>query len=230
MKIINKQINIVIICLTLGIVSINAQTKSIITHINIENKKNGAFVKLHTTTPVEQKHITGWSGDNGWFYITVMGAIADSGRVVNSDIKHPVSEIQVNNTDESTQIALKIKETIENFEFYQSKSPPEILISLRFPIFEVAAVLEQERETMASAETITTDESQIETDTGVLIPDQYKRIRAALYLSGASLTIAGAALESNKSEGFSWEIPTGLAIIVGTFIYDKYVHVPKKDE
>ena len=230
MKIINKQINIAIICLTLGIVSINAQTKSIITHINIENKKNGAFVKLFTTSPVEQKHITGWIADDGWFYITVMGAITDSGRVASSEIKHPISEIQVDNTDESTQIALKVKETIENFEFYQSKSPPEILVSLRFPIYEVAAVLEQERESMGSAESITTEEDQFDTDAGVLIPDQYKRIRTALYLSGASLTIAGAALESSKSEGFSWEIPTGLAVLVGTFIYDKYFHKPKKDK
>lgn len=229
MKIINKQINIAIICLTLGIVSINAQTKSIITHLNIDNKKNGAFVKLFATSPVDQKHITGWTGDNGWFYITVMNAIADSSRVVNSEIKYPVSEIQVNNTEESTQISLKIKKTIENFEFYQSKSPPEILVSLRFPIYEVAAVLEQERETMASAESITTEQGQIETYTEVPIPDQYKRIRAALYLSGASLTIAGAALESSKSEGFSWEIPTGLALIAGTFIYDKYFHKPKKE-
>ncbi len=229
MKIINKQINIAIICLTLGIVSINAQTKSIITHLNIDNKKNGAFVKLFATSPVDQKHITGWNGDDGWFYITVMNAIADSSRVVNSEIKYPVSEIQVNNTDESTQISLKIKKTIENFEFYQSKSPPEILVSLRFPIYEVAAILEQERENMGSAESITTERGQIETYTEVPIPDQYKRIRAALYLSGASLTIAGAALESSKSEGFSWEIPTGLALIAGTFIYDKYFHKPKKE-
>lgn len=230
MKIINKQINIAIICLTLGIVSINAQTKSIITHLNIENKKNGAFVKLFTTAPVDQKHITGWDGGDGWFYITIMDAIADSGRVVNSEIKHPVSEIQVNNTDESTQIAIKIKKTIENFEFYQSKSPPEILLSLRFPIYEIAAVLEQERENMGSAETVTMYEGKIETDMGIAIPDQYKRIRAALYLSGASLTIAGTALESTGSEKFSWEIPTGLAIIAGTFIYDKYFHKPKKEE
>ncbi len=229
MKIINKQINIAFICLTLCIVSINAQTKSVITHLNIENKKNGAFVKLFTTSPVDQKHITGWNGDDGWFYITVMNAIADSGRVVNSEIKYPISEIQVNNTDESTQISLKIKKTIENFEFYQSKSPPEILVSLRFPIYEVAAVLEQEKETMASAETVTTERGKLETDSGVPIPDQYKRIRAALYLSGASLTIAGAALESSKSEGFNWEIPTGLALIAGTFIYDKYFHKPKKE-
>ena len=230
MKIINKQINIAIICLTLGIVSINAQTKSIITHLNIENKKNGAFVKLFTTSPVDQKHITGWNGDDGWFYITVMNAIADSGRVVNSEIKYPVSEVQVNNTDESTQIAIKLKESIENFEFYQSKSPPEILVSLRFPIFEVAAILEQERENMGSVETITTEEGKFETDMGAPISDQYKRIRAALYLSGASLTIAGAALESTTSDKFSWEIPTGLALIAGTFIYDKYFHKPKKEK
>jgi len=229
MKIINKQINIAFICLTVGIVSINAQTKSIITHLNIENKKNGAFVKLFITSPVEQKHITGWTSDDGWFYITVMGAIADSGRVASSEIKHPVSQIQVDNTDESTQIAIKVKETIENFEFYQSKSPPEILVSLRFPIYEVAAVLEQERESMGSAESITTEKGQLETDTEVLLPDQHKRIRTALYLSGASLTIAGVALESSTSEGFSWEIPTGLAIIAGTFIYDKYFHKPNKE-
>ena len=229
MKIFNKNINIAIICITLGIVSVNAQTKSIITHINIDNKKNGAFVKLFATAPIDQKHITGWTTDDGWFYITVLNAIADSGRVASSEIKYPVSQIQVNNADESAQIALKIDETIENFEFYQSKSPPEILLSLRFPVNEIASVLEQERENMGSAVSITTEEGQFETDTGVLIPDQYKRIRAALYLSGASLTIAGAALESSKSEGFSWEIPTGLAMIAGTFIYDKYFHKQKKE-
>lgn len=229
MKIINKKINIAIICLTLSIVSINAQTKSIITHLNIENKKNGAFVKIFTTSPVNPKHITGWNGDDGWFYITVLGAIADSGRVVNSEIKYPVSQIQVFNAEESTQLALKINATIENFEFYQSKSPPEILVSLRFPINEIATVLEQERENMESVEYVTTIDGKIETDERVPIPDQYKRIRAALYLSGASLTIAGAALQSNKSEKFSWEIPAGLAIIAGTFIYDKYFHQYEKE-
>ncbi len=229
MKIINKKINIAIICLTLSIVSITAQTKSIITHLNIENKKNGAFVKIFTTSPVDPKHITGWTGDDGWFYITILGAIADSGRVVNSEIKYPVSQIQVDNAEESAQIALKVDKTIENFEFYQSKSPPEILVSLRFPINEIATVLEQERENMESVEYVTTIDGKIETDRGVQIPDQYKRIRASLYLSGASLTIAGAALQSNKSEKFSWEIPAGLAIIAGTFIYDKYFHQYEKE-
>ena len=224
MKIINKKINIVIICLTLSIVSINAQTKSIITHLNIENKRNGAFVKIFTTSLVDPKHITGWNADDGWFYITVLGAIADSGRVVDSEIKYPVSQIQVFNADESAQIALKVNKTIENFEFYQSKSPPEILVSLRFPINDIADVLEQERKNMGSVESVTIVGGQIETDRGVPIPVQYKRIRASLYLTGASLTIAGAALQSNKSEKFSWEIPAGLAIIAGTFIYDKYFH------
>lgn len=228
MKII-KKINIAIICLSLSIVSINAQTKSIITHLNIENKKNGAFVKLFTTSPVDPKHITGWNGEDGWFYITVLDAIADSSRVVNSEIIYPVSQIQVDNAEESAQIALKIEQTIDKFEFYQSKSPPEILLSLRFPINDVVAVLEQERDNMESIESVTAEELQMEADEGVRIPDQYKRIRAALYLTGASLTIAGAALESSKTEKFSWEIPMGLAIIAGTFIYDKYFHQYKKD-
>ncbi len=208
----------------LSIVSINAQTKSIITHLNIDNKKNGTFIKIFTTSSIDPKHITGWNADDGWFYITILGAIADSGRVVNSELKYPISQIQAVNTEESTQIALKVDKTIDKFEFYQSKSPPEILVSLRFPVNEIASILEQERENMGSAESFTIEEGQIATETEVAIPDQYKRIRAALYLSGASLTIAGAALQSNKSENLSLEIPAGLAIIAGTFIYDKYFH------
>ena len=229
MKTTNNFFNIAIICLTLGIVSLNAQTKSIITHVNIENKKNGAFVKLFTTAQVDPKHITGWNGDDGWFYITVLNAIADSGRVADSELVYPVTQIQVDNAEESAQIAFKISKTIDKFEFYQSKSPPEILLSLRFPIGDVAAVLEQEREIMGSVESVTAEELQEEANQGVPIPDQYKRIRAALYLTGASLTIAGAAIESNKNENFTWEIPTGLAIIAGTFIYDKYFHKYKKE-
>jgi len=229
MKTFNKYFNIAVICLALGIVSINAQTKSIITHVNIENKKNGAFVKLFTTAQVDPKHITGWNGDDGWFYITVLNAIADSGRVANSELVYPVSQIQVDNAEESAQIAFKISKTIDKFEFYQTKSPPEILVSLRFPVSDIAAVLEQERDDMGSLESVTAEELQEEADKGVTIPDKYKRIRSALYLTGASLTIAGAAIESNKNENFTWEIPTGLAIIAGTFIYDKYFHKYKKE-
>ncbi len=167
MKTFKKQLNIIIICILLGIVSIQAQTKSIVTHVNIENKKNGAFVKLFVTAPVDPKHITGWTSNDGWFYITILNAIADSGRVASTENTYPISQIQVDNAAESTQIALKVKERIENFEFYQSKSPPEILLSLRFPIDDVASVLQQERKDMRSAESVTTEGGQIETDTGI---------------------------------------------------------------
>jgi len=216
--------NILLICFLLSFVSLQAQTKSVVTHLNIEAKKNGAFVKIQTTSPVDPKHITGWTAEGGWFYITILGAISDSMRVANSELKFPVLEIQVDNTKESTQLAFKIDQTIENFEFYQSLSPPEILASLRFPLGEITGILEEERDEMASVEPINAEDIQIQTNTGVLLPDHYKRVKTALYLTGASLTIAGAAIEANKSEGFTWEIPTGLAIIVGTFIYDRYIY------
>jgi hypothetical protein len=138
-------------------------------------------------------------------------------------------EIQVDNSEESTQLALKIDQIIESFEFYESKSPPELLVSLRFPLTEIAGVLEVEKDKMKTGETITTTNEELTANTGILLPDHYKRIKTALYITGASLTIAGAAIEANKSEGFTWEIPTGLVMIAGTFIYDKYFHKPKKD-
>lgn len=213
----------------LGFVSLRAQTKSVVTYLDVENKKNGAFIKIHTTSPVDPKFVSGWTSEGGWFYITILGAISDSIRVMDSEIDLPVKEIQVDNAEESTQLAFKIDQEIENFEFYQSQSPPELLVSLRFPITEIAGILEEEIDKMETAESITTDNTGLEVNKGVLLPDHYKRIRSALYMTGASLTIAGAMIESNKSEGFTWEIPTGLAIVAGTFFYDKYFHKPKKD-
>jgi len=222
--------NILIICCVIGFVSLHAQTKSVVTHLDVEAKKNGAFLKIHTTTPINPQFVSGWTAEGGWFYITILGAISDSARVMKSNFSSPVMELQVDNNEESTQLALKIDQKIENFEFYESKSPPELLVSLRFPLTEIAGVLEVEKDKMETAETITTTNEELAANTGVLLPDHYKRIKTALYVTGASLTIAGAAIEANKSEGFTWEIPTGLVMIAGTFIYDKYFHKPKKDE
>lgn len=221
--------NILIICISFSFVSLHAQAKSVITHLDVESKKNGAFLKIHTTTPINPQFVSGWTAEGGWFYITILGAISDSARVMNSNFSSPVTEIQVDNSEMSTQLAVKIDQKIENFEFYESKSPPELLVSLRFPITEIAGVLEVEKDKMETAETVTTTNEELTADSGVLMPNHYKRIKAALYVTGASLTIAGAAIEANKSEGFTWEIPTGLAMIVGTFIYDRYFHKPKKD-
>lgn len=229
MKLYNRFYNILIICLALGIVSLNAQTKSVITHLDVESKKNGAFLKIHTTMPINPQFVSGWTAEGGWFYITILGAISDSVRVMNSKFASPVQELQVDNSEESTQLAFKIDQNIEDFEFYESKSPPELLVSLRFPLTEIAGVLKVEKDKMESAETVTTTNEELTADAGVLLPDHYKRIKTALYVTGVSLTIAGAAIEANKSEGFTWEIPTGLVMIAGTFIYDKYFYKPKKD-
>ena len=214
--------------------AINAQEKSIITHLAIDEKKNGAFIKLFTTSVINPKHISGWTSADGWFYITIFNAIADSGRLADSQLHNPITNIQITNDAESTQLAFKINKTIENFEFYQAKSPPEILLSLRFPLNDVAAVLEREREIMATIEPLpdlipeplpqdsdTTFAAKL-TNIAAEIPSQYNKIKTALYLSGASLTVAGVAVEANRSKGISWEMPTGLAILAGTYIYDKY--------
>ena len=41
------------------------------------------------------------------------------------------------NSGECTQLALRLEREVESFEFYQSDTPPEILLSLRFPVHEV---------------------------------------------------------------------------------------------
>lgn len=218
-----NKIKLSLICLALSIVSLNAQTKAVITQVIVEPKKNGAFVHLFATKTVDEKHITGWQTDNGWFYITIMDAIADSARVMETLPVYPISEIQVSNVGESTQIALKLETNVENFEFYQAQTPPEILLSLRFPLEQVVGIIEEETANSTPIEQATIQTAEV-------IPDdiRYKRIRAALYLAGGSLTVAGIAIEASDSDNVSWEISTGLGIVVGTYLYDRFIYKKKQ--
>ena len=67
----------------------------------------------------------------------MLGAISDSVSITHSQYKFPITNIQTANSTESTQIALEFKREIESFELYQSDAPPEILLSLRFPVDEI---------------------------------------------------------------------------------------------
>ena len=186
------------------------QSKPEISDLTMDVKQNGIFIKLKTTVPVDLQNITGWATESGWFYITVLGAISDSVSITHSQYKFPITNIQTANSTESTQIALQFQREIESFEFYQSDVPPEILLSLRFPVDEIFVQAEKGNisKQISKFGFQKTNKSR-----------QYKRIRTGLYLVGTSLTVAGTMDMDNKNE-MSWELPAGLSILAGTYFFD----------
>ena len=198
------------ICVFILIVlqSVPGQSKPEILDVTIDVKQNGIFIKFNTSVPVKLHNITGWSAESGWFYITILNAMSDSVAITNSAYRFPITNIQTANSGESTQIALKLDREVESFEFYRSDAPPEILLSLRFPVDEIFVHAEEGISKQPSKFEYRKKKSQ-----------QYKRTRTGLYLLGSSLTIAGTMDMDNKNE-MSWELPAGLLILAGTYFFD----------
>ena len=102
-----------------------------ITQLDIDSRENGTIVKLKSTKKVDLKNVTAWYS-SGWFYLTIYDAKSDSTKLSNTPLSKIVKKIEVANSDESTQIALKVNESIESFEI-MSPSKREVSFILRFP-------------------------------------------------------------------------------------------------
>lgn len=178
--------------------------------MSIEIKQNGAFIQLHSSAAIDKKDITGWAADNGWFYLTIYNGVSDTTKIARTKYSYPITAIEAVNTDESTQISFQITRDIETFEFYQSTNPPEILLSLRFPIGEVREELAQRVPAEVSIKRRKAGSAY------------YPRFRTAMYIVGTSLTVAGILEQDNKSSS-SWELISGISMIAGTYIYDHYL-------
>ena len=110
-----------------------------ITQLEIDSRDNGTIVKLKSTKKVDLKNVTAWNSSE-WFYLTIYDAKSDSTKLSNTPLNKIVKKIEVANSDESTQIALKVNESIESFEI-MSPSKREVSFILRFPQEEIKSEL-----------------------------------------------------------------------------------------
>ena len=110
-----------------------------ITQLEIDSRDNGTIVKLKSTKKVDLKNVTAWNSSE-WFYLTIYDAKSDSTKLSNTPLNKIVKKIEVANSDESTQIALKVNESIESFEI-MSPSKREVSFILRFPQQEIKSDL-----------------------------------------------------------------------------------------
>ena len=110
-----------------------------ITQLDIDSRDNGTIVKLKSTKKVDLKNVTAWYSSE-WFYLTIYDAKSDSTKLSNTPLSKIVKKIEVANSDESTQIALKVNESIESFEI-MSPSKKEVSFILRFPQEEIKSEL-----------------------------------------------------------------------------------------
>lgn len=178
----------------------NGQDKTLLNDLNIDTKQNGIFLTLQSSLPLRIENITGWVNKD-WFYMTVHEAVGDTIELRSTQLIHPILALDNTNAEESTQLALRIKCEIENYEFYLSEDKHTIIIAIYYPAETVVALLEQSESKRIS---------------------RYKlnsRLLSVFYLTGGALTISGV-ISGDGYDGKNTELTLGLIILSGTYVYD----------
>jgi|TARA_B100001079_G_scaffold178723_1_gene153581 hypothetical protein len=171
-------------------------------NLNIDAKQNGLFLAIHSSGSLSMEKITGWvNGD--WFYMTVHEAQGDSAEICSAPYSFPVLEIDNTNTEESTQLAIRVSGQIENFELYLSEDKHTIIAALYYPAETVIALMEK-------------------TEKGAPPPYSLNsRIINVLYLTGTALTISG--VISGDGSDNNTELVLGLSVLTCTYLYDRFL-------
>ena len=90
-----------------------------IKNLQIESKNNGTVIQLDSNKKVNLENVTAWYSSE-WFYMTIYDANADSLSLANYK-NDSLKNIEVSNSDESTQIAVQLFSDIESFEINTPK-------------------------------------------------------------------------------------------------------------
>ena len=85
-----------------------------IKNLQIESKKNGTVIQLDSNRKVNLENVTAWYSSE-LFYMTIYDAYADRLSLANYK-NNSLKNIEVSNSDESTQIAVQLFSEIESFE------------------------------------------------------------------------------------------------------------------
>ena len=85
-----------------------------IKNLQIESKNNGTVIQLDSNKKVNLENVTAWYSSE-WFYMTIYDANTDSLSLANYK-NDSLKNIEVSNSDESTQIAVQLFSEIESFE------------------------------------------------------------------------------------------------------------------
>ena len=168
--------------------------------IEIDSKSNGIIVNVKMDSIIRTNDLTAWQANSGWFYITLYKAKGDTLNLKSDRFPREVIDYQLIQGDESFQIGLRLRKSIESYEFsFIDKN------TLNIP-------LRYSTEYFSSLDSITKPHSQ-QQNAG--IPNGIKKW---LYLTGSGVAISGSAKGGPLSSDTKTQI--GIAMILTTYIID----------
>ena len=99
------------ICIVLFgvILSIAFSNNIFLESLEIESKTNGILLTLKMDSIPDQKDISAWQANSGWFYITLYKVKGDTSRLMPDNLQKGILDLQFIQGDESFQIGLRLK-------------------------------------------------------------------------------------------------------------------------
>ena len=181
------------------ILSIAFSNNIFLESLEIESKTNGILLTLKMDSIPDQKDISAWQANSGWFYITLYKVKGDTSRLMPDNLQKGILDLQFIQGDESFQIGLRLKRTIENYEFSMNTKHNRIIGSLHY-----------------STEYLSQLDSMKKKEESQKISGLPDGIRKWLYLTGTGVTLAGT-LQNNGEK----QVKTGVIMLLSTFLFDQ---------
>ena len=193
------------ICIVLFgvILSIAFSNNIFLESLEIESKTNGILLTLKMDSIPDQKDISAWQANSGWFYITLYKVKGDTSRLMPDNLQKGILDLQFIQGDESFQIGLRLKRSVENYEFSMNTKHNRIIGSLHY-----------------STEYLSQLDSMKKKEESQKISGLPDGIRKWLYLTGTGVTLAGT-LQNNGEKQFK----TGVIMLLSTFLIDQILKI-----
>lgn len=106
--------NLIQTILFLTLISPVLSQESEIKSIEVDSKNNGTSIFLNSSKKVDLENVTAWYSSE-WFYVTIYGSKSDSLKISSFE-NEQIKSVEVNNSEESTQLAFQLKHDIDSFE------------------------------------------------------------------------------------------------------------------
>ena len=106
--------NLIQTILFLALIGPVLSQESEIKSIEVDSKNNGTSIFLNSSKKVDLENVTAWYSSE-WFYVTIYGSKSDSLKISSFE-NEKIKSVEVNNSEESTQLAFQLKHDIDSFE------------------------------------------------------------------------------------------------------------------
>ncbi len=100
-----------------------------ITDIAVEQKTNGYLLTLTTTKQLTE--VESWLKPDGWFFITISNATADTQKLLQTKLEKPIKKLLVFQSPTSIQLTFKLDSEIEQAELITEPNNTNLLFALR---------------------------------------------------------------------------------------------------